>query len=845
MFTQYLGLKSDCGGALLFYRMGDFYELFFDDAAIAAAALGIALTRRGQYAGLPVPMCGVPVHAAQAYLARLVAAGHRVAIAEQIEIPGEVRRAGKPMTRAVVRIVTPATLTETELLAARQSNWLAVIAPVGQRVGLAWADVSTGAFYTVDLAADEIASERARIGATETLAPEGYGAIGSTAFEASHFRPATAARRLADYFGVMTLDGLGQFTPAEIAAAGALVAYIAITQRGSTLRLEAPIRIVSDSKMRIDAATRASLDLGRAGLLGAIDRTLTGGGGRLLADDSAAPLTDAASIVARHAAVSWFVENAALRDRTRAHLRGAPDLLRALGRLAAGRAGPRELGQLRDGLACAAELQAVLANKVVPPQIADAAASMEGLETTAGRLTSILGDTISGDLAQGGFVIAGFDPALDRLRDDASGARARIAALEVRYQGQSGISTLRIRHSTLLGYHLDAPARAEAALRAAGYDYRQGLAGAVRFGTPELVALSAEVAQAGEAALAVERAHYEALRADVLQRADQIARAAAAMARIDVSAALADLAVELRWTRPMVDESTAFEVVAGRHPVVEAALGVLHKPYVANGCDMTRERLWLLTGPNMAGKSTFLRQNALIAILAQMGSFVPAQSARIGIVDRLFSRVGASDDLASGRSTFMVEMVEVAAILRQATPRSLVILDEVGRGTSTYDGLAIAWSVLEWMHDRIGCRCLFATHYHELAKLTDRLGSLALKTVRVREWRGELVFLHEVDDGAADKSYGLAVARLAGVPGPVIARARAVLTRLEAGRPLITLANDLPLFAAAPAAEPTAPEPLAARLATLDIDALSPREAHELLRGLVEAASLAAGVGSA
>jgi len=847
MFAQYLALKAEAVGALLFYRMGDFYELFFEDAALAAAALGITLTKRGQHAGEAVPMCGVPVHAADAYLARLIRAGHRVAIAEQIEAPADARRAGRPVARAIVRIVTAGTLTEAELLDPECANWLAAVAPKGDRIGLAWADVSTGRFQTVDLAKVELGSELARIAPSELIAPEGAVIEGATGFEAAHFRADAAEKRLKTHFGVASLQSFGDFAQAEIAAAGALLAYLDRTARDAIPRLDPPVRAGAEPAMRIDAATRASLDLGRAGLLGSIDRTSTGAGARLLAAELGAPLVDVSAIAERHAMLAAFIDAANVRTRARAMLRGAPDIERALGRLGCGRGSVRDLAAMLNGLELAGSVRAAVA----PIARADGGSTPDhanGLlsrtlneigfhDSTLSGLRRALGEpangaATSGDLASGGFIVAGYDPRLDALRDGATGARARIAALEARYREQSGVAGLKVRHNAVLGYHLDAPARAEAALRSAGFDHRQSLAGAVRFGTPELAALAADVAQAGEAALALERAHFDALVAMIVGDAPAIARTAAALARIDVAASLADLAVTQRWVRPIVDHSHAFQIEAGRHPVVEAALAASRAPFVANDCDLGVKRLWLLTGPNMAGKSTFLRQNALIAMLAQMGSYVPARSARIGVVDRLFSRVGASDDLASGRSTFMVEMVETAAILRQATPRSLVILDEVGRGTSTYDGLAIAWSVLEWVHDRIGCRCLFATHYHELAKLADRLDALALKTVRAREWRGDLVFLHEVADGAADKSYGLAVAKLAGVPEPVIARARAVLTRLEAGRPLVTLADDLPLFAAAPAVEPP-PDDLRARLGAIDPDALSPREAHEMLRRLV------------
>ena len=837
MLAQYLALKADAQDALLFYRMGDFYELFFEDAALAAAALGITLTRRGKYRDEDVAMCGVPVHAAPAYLARLVQAGHRVAVAEQVEDAAQARRAGRPVARSIVRVVSAATVTEEELLDPAARRWLLVIAPGPLWTGLAWADVSTGCFVTTFVAAGQDGELRARLAAAETVAPASAAIVGAVALPDACFDERIARARLETAFGLATLDGLGAFDLAEIRAAGALVAYLERMGGGSAPRLDPPVRDTGQTHLGLDAATRASLGLGRDGLLGRIDRTRTAPGARLLADELAAPLTDAAAISARHDAVAWFVAQPRARESIRDRLRALPDFARALGRLGAARGRPADLAMIGTGLARAAGLaQAIdFAADPLAPLLAQACAQLQPETPLAADFARALGETATGGLDEGGFILPDYDPALDRLRDDAAGARATIAALETRYREVSGVATLRIRHNGVLGWHIDAPARADLALRDAGFQHRQTLAGQVRFGSDELAELATRIAAAGEAALALERAHFDRLAGEALAHAPAIAAAADAVARVDVSAALADLAATERWVRPVIEDGAAFTIEAGRHPVVEAALAGARKPFVANDCDLGDRPVWLITGPNMGGKSTFLRQNALIAILAQMGSFVPAKAARIGIVDRLFSRVGASDDLASGRSTFMVEMVETAAILRQATPRSLVILDEVGRGTSTYDGLAIAWAVLEWIHDRIGCRCLFATHYHELTRLADRLDGLKLANLRAREWKGDLVFLHEVAAGAADRSYGLAVARLAGVPDLVVARAKAVLARLEAGRPMVSLEGELPLFAAAPAPPPAHPalNPLAAALSGIDPDALTPRAAHDLVRALV------------
>jgi DNA mismatch repair protein MutS len=854
MIAQYLGLKDAAPDCLLFFRMGDFYELFFDDAAAAAATLDIALTKRGEHMGVPIPMCGVPVHAAELYLSRLIRGGHRVAIAEQIEDPAEAKkRPGKSIVaRAITRIVTPGTLTEANLLDPKRANWLAAIAP-GATTGLAWCDLSTGAFATRACTPAEAAAELARLNPAELIAPEGWDGTAFTPRPAIDFAPARGEARLKARFGVATLDGFGAFTAAEIAAAGALLAYVEATAMAAVPLLGPPRPELPGSTMAIDAATRTSLELargsggGRAGSLEAsIDRSVTAAGGRQLAADLSAPLTDPAAINDRLDLVGWFADGGIIRARSRDALGAMPDVARALGRLAVGRWGPRDLGAMRDGLALALALKAALASAagqgLAAPALLIATLTRIGShDALVTALRQALVPEPPVDAASGGSIAAGYDSALDALRETARDGRSAVVALETRLRAETGVTALKVRHNGVLGYHIEVVARAADPLMAdPGFIHRQTLAGVVRFGSVELSALAATIAQAGDHALAAEAAHLEELRALVLADAAAISETAAALARLDVAAALAELAMTEQWVRPQVDGTAAFHIEAGRHPVVEAAVKAARGRFVANDCNLSADaRLWLVTGPNMAGKSTFLRQNALIAVLAQAGSFVPARSAHIGVVDRLFSRVGAADDLAQGRSTFMVEMVETAAILSGATDRSLVILDEVGRGTSTYDGLAIAWAVLEAVHDDLQCRCLFATHYHELVQLKDKLRSLMPVSVAAREWKGDLVFLHEVRPGAADKSYGLAVARLAGVPVPVIGRAKAVLARLEANRDrtggLAAGLSDLPLFGAAPAT--VAGDALRYRLATIDVDAITPREALDLLADLQRLAS--------
>ena len=847
MMAQYLALKAEAPDCLLFYRMGDFFELFFEDAKAAAADLDIALTARGEHLGEPIPMCGVPAHSHESYLARLIKAGHRVAIAEQIETPAQAKaRGGKALVgRAIVRIVTPGTLTEETLLDARRANWLAAVAEAGGGLGLAACDISTGRLELAPVTRDGLDAELARLGAAELIAPEALAGLVPDAHLASTgFDSAAAERRLKELFGVATLDGWGGFERAELAAAGGLLAYLDRAGQGTLPFLQPPVRRVPADHLLIDAATRESLEIvaaaggGRKGsLLDAVDRTVTGGGARMLAADLSAPLTDAAAIGERLDLVQLFHDGPDLRARLRAALRALPDVARALGRLAAGRGGPRDLGQLRDGLDEGYQLHALLAAVAPQPALLDALRpAFLGHGALVDRLKRALVPSPPIDAAQGGYIAEGYDAALDALRATGGEGRRAIAALEARYRERTGIAPLKIRHNGVLGYHVEVPAKAADPLMRAdsGFTHRQTLAGVVRFNAPELHEEASRVGQAGAHALAAEAAHLEELTAATLARAREIAATADALARLDVAAGLAERAAEGGWCRPAIVAHPCLEIEGGRHPVVESAVSAAGARFVANDCRLSPDdRLWLVTGPNMGGKSTFLRQNAAILILAQAGGFVPAASATLGLADRLFSRVGASDNLARGRSTFMVEMVETAAILAQATERSFVILDEVGRGTSTYDGLAIAWAVVEAVHDLNRCRCLFATHYHELTRLAERLDALSLHHVRAREWKGELVLLHEVASGPADRSYGLAVARLAGLAPTVIARARDVLKRLEAGRAatggLAAGLDDLPLFAAAQAAEEEEIDALREALRALDVDALAPRQALDEL----------------
>jgi DNA mismatch repair protein MutS len=853
MMAQYRRLKEEAGDALLFYRMGDFFELFFDDARAASACLDIALTKRGEDAGEPIPMCGVPVHSAESYLARLIRAGHRVAIAEQTESPAEARKArgSKALVeRAIIRLVTPGTLTEETLLESASANWLAAIGRAADEWAIAAADISTGRFELVNCGPGEVAAEIARLSPAEIIADSSVPGI-RTGGGKGGFDSLTGERALKSRFGLATLDGLGAPSRAELAAAGGLLAYLDATQKGSGVLLDAPRRIARASHMAIDLASRESLELTRSAgggiagsLLGEIDRCRTAGGRRLLCEDVAAPLTDRRAIERRLSLVAWLHEDAIRRERIRAELKAMPDVARALARLASGRGNPRDLALLRDGLGAAAALRDELCQELDrPPLLDELIPRLGGHAALVDRLRAALIESPPIDASKGGYIAEGYDPALDALRVAASDGRRAIAALESRYRDSTEISSLRIRHNAVLGYHVEVSARHADRLMSpdSGFAHRQTLAGVVRFNSPELHDEASRVIEAGAHALAAEAAHAEELTTLAVAVAPQISATADAIARIDVAASHAHRAAEDGWAAPQLTDQACLEIEGGRHPVVEAALRDSGEPFVANDLSIgPRDRLWLITGPNMGGKSTFLRQTALIAVLAQTGSFVPASRARIGIVDRLFSRVGASDNLARGRSTFMVEMVETAAILAQASPNSLVILDEIGRGTSTYDGLAIAWAVVEAMHDQVKCRTLFATHYHELTRLAGRLDSLSLHHVRAREWKGDLVLLHEVGAGAADRSYGIAVAKLAGLPPTVVARARSVLAKLEAGRDatggIAAGLDDLPLFAAT--AEPEhAPDPLLASLDELDPDSLTPRGALDALYHLKKLAA--------
>ena len=863
MMAQFLEIKAQHRDALLFYRMGDFYEMFFDDAVAAAEALDIALTKRGKHLGEDIPMCGVPVHSAEGYFLTLIRKGFRVAVCEQMEDPADAKKRGSKAVvhRAVVRLVTPGTLTEDTLLEARHHNYLAAYADIRGESALAWTDISTGAFHVMPCPLVRLGPELARLAPREILVADGLGeealhviedaGTAMTPLSPSSFDSDSAERRIQSLFQVKSLDSFGAFTRSDLAAMGAIIDYLDITQKGKLPLLRSPSRTLAQRMMQIDAATRRSLELttslngGRAGsLLATIDRTLTSGGARLLEHRLSSPSTQIPVIHDRQDAVAACVADSTLSDTLRDALRKVPDMDRALSRLGLDRGGPRDLAAVRNGLAEAARLHETLKDQDLPSVLANAINALAGHEDLLDLLEAALIAEPPLLARDGGFIASGYDQNLDETRQLRDEGRGVIGKMQADFIAKTGIQSLKIKHNNVLGYFIEITStHAQKMLSpplSETFIHRQTTANQVRFTTVDLSEIETRILNAGNRALDIEKTLFQSLKQAILIRSEAVGAAAAALSEIDLTAALAQLARSDNWVRPQIDDSRDFLIDSGRHPVVERALQKDGAPFIANDCDLTatgdHAALTLLTGPNMAGKSTYLRQNALIAILAQMGSFVPARSAKIGLVSQVFSRVGASDDLARGRSTFMVEMVETAAILNQADERALVILDEIGRGTATYDGLSIAWATLEHLHEVNRCRALFATHYHEMTSLADRMDGVKNATVAVREWEGDVIFLHEVRPGAADRSYGVQVGKLAGLPASVVARAHDVLDALEKGEReggdrQKALIDDLPLFSAVPTPAPQAvkPSPVTDRLKDIHPDMLTPKEALDLI----------------
>ncbi|RCL03924.1 MAG: DNA mismatch repair protein MutS [Candidatus Tokpelaia sp. JSC189] len=873
MMEQYMRIKANNPGSLLFYRMGDFYELFFDDAVKAAQILGITLTKRGKHLGQDIPMCGMPAHSADDYLQKLIASGYRVAICEQVETPVEAKKRGAKsvVQRDVIRLVTPGTLTEEKLLDPTRANYLMSLGHMKEREGvkfsLAWIDISTGIFRVASTDIGQLLTDIMRVDPQELIVADSvfhneklrslFEIIGRivTPQPASLFDSTTAENRIAGYYQIATLDGFATFSRAELSAIAGAIAYIEKTQISERPPLMRPEREKDGSTLFIDAATRINLELLRTlsgnrdgSLIKAIDRTVTGGGARMLAERLMAPLTDSNAINERLNSVAFFLQEPCFCEAIRLTLKGLPDMPRALSRLAVGRGGPRDLAAILRGLEACHSISEIFTQVPLPPELTEATQAIGDLPTMLlDHLSSTLADELPLLKRDGGFVRIGYHAELDQMRTLKNESHQVMTALQTRYAYETGVKTLKIKHNNILGYFIEVTAAQATVLTQtaevkAHFIHRQTMANTMRFTTTELAEMESSIANAAEKALVMELEIFDKLSREVAMAADLLRNAAAALYVLDVSSALATLAQEQGYCRPKLDSSLAFNIIGGRHPIVEQALRrEAANPFVANDCTLSPTQdeqhgtIWLLTGPNMGGKSTFLRQNALITIMAQMGSFVPAGAAHIGVVNRLFSRVGASDDLARGRSTFMVEMVETAAILNQADEHSLIILDEIGRGTSTFDGLSIAWATVEYLHEVNHCRAIFATHFHELTALSKKLKRLNNHTMKVQEWNSDVVFLHEVGSGAANRSYGVQVAKLAGLPDAVVNRARDVLHQLEQDEMFgkaDTLIDDLPIFSITkPQAEniPSADSDIVQILNALNPDNIAPREALDEL----------------
>ncbi|NQY81889.1 MAG: DNA mismatch repair protein MutS [Alphaproteobacteria bacterium] len=847
MMEQYLAIKRQYPETLLFYRMGDFYEMFFEDAIEAAGILDIVLTQRGKHSEKPIPMCGVPVHNAEMYLRRLIASGRQVTICEQIESPEEAKQRGGSkalVKRRAVRMVTAGTLLEDELLDADRANRLACFASIRDDWALAWLELASGVFHTQSVNAENLATLFAEIEPNEVLIEDtlphdvralikralSHESTQISALPRSNFQQTRCADLLSS-----ALEGVRYTALLEVetVAAGVVVGYVQRTQIGKLPKISPPKSRISSKNLIIDAATRRNLELARTlkgekkgALLGHLDRCVTASGKRLFASMLLSPLAERITIEERLDRVSALCEQREARETLRQELHNLSDIYRSLSRLQLGHDTPKDLKAIQVALQKISKIQRIIQNSTLKAPIKEPWSSLFLPDTLMTTLERALAEEMPRKLADGGVVQAKYDDTLDHhrgLRDD---ARRLMMGLQMQLQKETGVQNLKIKFNNMLGYFVEVPDRVADKLNAKVFIHRQSIKSATRFTTTELIDLARDIHQAAADAQAREEKLYVELVKEILKHHGVLKVIADLTAKLDVAASLAQLAVEEQYIRPNLYDDTRFRIVAGRHPVVEKSLS--GESFMANNCTLEEvQRLWLLSGPNMAGKSTFLRQNALIVIMAQMGSFVPATEADIGIVDQLFSRVGAADDLARGHSTFMVEMIECAAILKRATARSFVILDEIGRGTATYDGLSIAWACVEYLHDTNRCRALFATHYHELSEaLEEKLAHLASFHLKVKEWQGEIIFLHEIEQGRAAGSYGVHVAKLAGLPHTVTQRAQTLLTGLEQQAPDLDL--NPPETPEQPGFSPQQQSVLG-QLQAVDADSLSARDALDLL----------------
>ena len=834
LMRQYHGIKQQVPNTLLLFRLGDFYELFYDDAVTAARELEITLTARNKEKGQPIPMCGVPYHASENYIARLIQKGYRVAICDQMEVPSA---ATKLVKREVTRIVTPGTSMNAQVLRSHENNYLAAVMPSNGRAGIAHVDISTGEFRATEIDAAEIRTALETLNAREALVPEGAAdslPCLKTNVDAWVFAPDYAARSLCDHFHLLALDGCGlESHPLATGAAAAILHYLRDTQRTALDHLERPSFYNRADALILDATTVRNLELveplfagesKESTLLHVLDRTRTGMGGRLLRRRLLAPSIDVAEIEGRLDSVQELCGSPILRADLSKHLESILDLERLLAKISLSSAGPRDLLALARSLAVIPALSAL---HVKAGLLLDIQARLDPIPEVRDRVLAAIAEEPPANLSDGGTIRTGFSASLDELRDISQNSRTYLVQIEQRERGRTGIASLKVRFNNVFGYYIEI-SKSNLHLAPPDYQRKQTLVNAERFTTPELKELEVKILEAEERSLAIEREIFEQLRLLASSHAVQIKATAAAVAEMDVAVALAEVAAENRYVRPRFSETGEMRVVAGRHPVIEKLAEKDAQRFIPNDLYFHPETEFIavITGPNMGGKSTYLRQAALLAILAQMGSFVPAESALMPIVDRVFTRIGAADNLARGRSTFMVEMTETAVILNTATARSLIVLDEIGRGTSTYDGLALAWAVVEHIHRHIRAKTLFATHYHELTELAGQLAGVRNLHVSVKEAGDQILFLRRVEPGAADRSYGIEVARLAALPMSVIERAREILAHHESA-----VTEEL--------APPSAPmqiqlfEPvnhqLAARIRALKLDELRPIDALQLL----------------
>jgi DNA mismatch repair protein MutS len=842
LMRQYYGIKQQVPNALLLFRLGDFYELFFDDAVTAARELEITLTSRNKEKGQPIPMCGVPYHSAENYIARLIQKGYRVAICDQMENPSAAK---KLVRRELTRVVTPGTAMNSQLLRSHENNYLAAAMPNGSRAGLAHVDISTGEFRATEIDLDDLNSSLETLNAREILAPTGADLELTglrTDIEAWVFAPDYASRSVSDHFRLLALDGCGlEGRPLATGAASAILHYLRETQRSALDHLERPSFYDRAGALVLDATTVRNLELVEplfageskdATLCHVLDRTRTGMGGRLMRRRLLAPSLDPVEINARLDALEELHGSAIPRTQIGEDLARILDLERLLSKISLASAGPRDLLALARSLAVIPSLK----QRVAPAnsaRLTEIAAGLDEVAEVRDRLLAAIAEEPPVNLSDGGAIRSGLDPRLDELRNLSRNSRTYLAQIEVRERERTGITSLKVRFNNIFGFYIEI-SKTNLHLAPRDYERKQTLVNAERFTTPELKELESKILEADEKILGLEREIFEGLRVVVSSHASRIKATAAAVAELDVTVALAEVAAQNRYIRPRFSENGETRVVAGRHPVIEKLAEKDAQRFIPNDLYFHPEMEFIavITGPNMGGKSTYLRQAALLSILAQMGAFVPAESAQLPIIDRVFTRIGAADNLARGRSTFMVEMTETAVILNTATSRSLIVLDEIGRGTATYDGLALAWAVIEHIHRNIRAKTLFATHYHELTELASQLQGVRNLHVSVKESGEQILFLRRLEPGAADRSYGIEVARLAALPMSVIERARQILALHESAEHTVTeelsprpAPMQIQLF------EPVNYE-IAERIRKLNLDQLRPIEALQLLSDL-------------